>query len=110
MKKITRRSFAAIAVSALLALSLAGCASGAGSSSAAASSAAASAASASSSAAAAVVKDMNGEDVLEAGSAKNVLTVNSVATQMVLMVKRERCLFVFELRRRIFKFVELRKC
>ena len=31
-------------------------------------------------------------------------------TQMVLMVKRERCLFVFELRRRIFKFVELRKC
>lgn len=89
MKKITRRSFAAIAVSALLALSLAGCASGAGSSSAAASSAAASAASASSSAAAAVVKDMNGEDVLEAGSAKNVLTVNSVATQMVLMVGGE---------------------
>lgn len=31
-------------------------------------------------------------------------------TQMMLMVKRERCLFVFELRRRIFKFVELRKC
>lgn len=31
-------------------------------------------------------------------------------TQMVLMVKREHCLFVFELRRRIFKFVELRKC
>ena len=31
-------------------------------------------------------------------------------TQMVLMVKKERCLFVFELRRRIFKFVELRKC
>jgi len=31
-------------------------------------------------------------------------------TQMVLMVKREHCLFVYELRRRVFKFVELRKC
>ena len=31
-------------------------------------------------------------------------------TQMVLMVKKERCLFVFELKRRLFKFVELRKC
>ena len=31
-------------------------------------------------------------------------------TQMVLMVKREHCLFVFELKRRMFKFVELRKC
>ena len=36
--------------------------------------------------------------------------VKFCGTQMVLMVKRERCLFVFELRRRIFKFVELRKC
>ena len=36
-----------------------------------------------------MVKDMNGDDVLAAGSAKNVLTVNSVATQMVLMVGGE---------------------
>ena len=89
MKSISRRSFAAAAVSAMLALTLAGCASGTSSSSAAASSQAASSASAASSAAATMVKDMNGDDVLEAGSAKNVLTVNSVATQMVLMVGGE---------------------
>ena len=91
MKSITRRSFAAAAVSAMLALTLAGCASGTNSSSAAASDASsgASSASASSAAAATMVKDMNGDDVLEAGSAKNVLTVNSVATQMVLMVGGE---------------------
>lgn len=89
MKSISRRSFAAAAVSAMLALTLAGCASGTSSSSAAATSDAASSASASSNAAAAMVKDMNGDDVLAAGSAKNVLTVNSVATQMVLMVGGE---------------------
>ena len=89
MKSISRRSFAAAAVSAMLALTLAGCASGTSSSSAAASSEAASSASAASSAAATMVKDMNGDDVLAAGSAKNVLTVNSVATQMVLMVGGE---------------------
>lgn len=32
-----------------------------------------------------MVVDMNGDDVVEAGSADSVLTVNSVATQMVLM-------------------------
>ncbi len=31
-------------------------------------------------------------------------------TQMLLMVKKEHCLFIYELRRRVFKFVELRKC
>lgn len=91
MKNITRRSFAAMGVSALLALTLAGCGSNAASSSAAASDAASSAASASASSAAAatMVLDMNGDEVIEAGTAKNVLTVNSVATQMVLMVGGE---------------------
>jgi iron complex transport system substrate-binding protein len=37
-----------------------------------------------------MVKDMNGDDVIEAGAAKNVLTVNSVATQMVLMTGGEK--------------------
>ena len=36
-----------------------------------------------------MVKDMNGDDVVQVGGAKNVLTVNSVATQMVLMVGGE---------------------
>ena len=89
MKSITRRSFAAAGISALLALTLAGCASGTSASSAASSSEAASSASASSSAAAAMVQDMKGDDVIEAGTAESVLTVNSVATQMVLMVGGE---------------------
>ena len=90
MRVISRRSFAAAGISALLALSLAGCASGTASSGSEASSEAASSASAaSSSATAAMVQDMNGDDVIEAGGAKNVLTVNSVATQMVLMLGGE---------------------
>lgn len=63
----------------------------AASASASAASASASAASASSSAAAAtMVKDMKGDDAVAAGSAKSVLTVNSVATQMVLMCGGEK--------------------
>ena len=95
MKTVSRKSFVAFVVAvmaALLACALAGCSSGtsASSASASASSTAASSASASaSSAASTMVKDMKGDDVIAAGTAKNVLTVNSVATQMVLMVGGE---------------------
>ena len=37
-----------------------------------------------------MVKDMNGDDVIESGTADNVLTVNSVATQMALMCGGEK--------------------
>ena len=111
MKGISRRSFATAIAVAFLAFALAGCAGGtaasgaasgsvsaaSGSTSSAASSVAASSASAPASASAsassgsttAMVKDMNGDDVVQVGGAKNVLTVNSVATQMVLMVGGE---------------------
>ena len=107
MKGISRRSFATAIAVAFLAFALAGCAGGtaasgaasgsvsaaSGSTSSAASSVAASSASASASASSgsttAMVKDMNGDDVVQVGGAKNVLTVNSVATQMVLMVGGE---------------------
>lgn len=92
MKK-RRYIIAAVVSAAVLAFALAGCASSSSSSTASTSASAspaaassASAASASSSAASAtLVKDMKGDDVIAAGGAKNVLTVNSVATQMVLM-------------------------
>ena len=80
MKGITRRSFAAAGIAAMLAFSLGGCAQATSSSSAD---------SASASSSSAMVQDMNGDDAIEAGGAKNVLTVNSVATQMVLMVGGE---------------------
>ncbi len=111
MKGISRRSFATAIAVAFLAFALAGCAGGtaasgaasgsvsaaSGSTSSAASSVAASSSSAPASASAsassgsttAMVKDMNGDDVVQVGGAKNVLTVNSVATQMVLMVGGE---------------------
>ena len=84
----TKRAWAAVLAAMLMVFALAGCSSNSASS-AASSSAASGSASASSEAAATMVQDMNGDDVLEAGSAKNVLTVNSVATQMVLMVGGE---------------------
>lgn len=106
MKLLSKKSFAAIGVAAILALSLFGCTSSSSSgsasasasstsasasaTSASASSASASASASASSAAATMVKDMKGDDVIAVGSAKNALTVNSVATQMVLMVGGEK--------------------
>ena len=81
--KTYMKKWLAIAIAvAMLAFVLAGCSQATSSSAASAS---ASSASASSGATKTMVKDMKGDDAVEAGSAKNVLTVNSVATQMVLM-------------------------
>ena len=75
MKASIKRVFAAVGIAALLAFSLGGCSQAASSSNAGSAS----------SSSGAMVQDMNGDDVIEAGGAKSVLTVNSVATQMVLM-------------------------
>lgn len=82
MKRLSRRSVLSmgLAIALILALGVAtGCASNANSTQSNTTS------SSDKSSAVEMVKDMNGDDVLEAGSAKNILTVNSVATQMVLM-------------------------
>ena len=83
MKLITRRRAIGLCVSAMLVLSLAGCASqGAGSASGDASAPA-------SASGPVMVKDMKGADILAEGEAKNIVTANSVATQMVLMLGGE---------------------
>ena len=90
----SKHIWAALVAAMLLAFALVGCSSS-GSSSAVSSAAsgststsastASSTSDAGSSAASGMVKDMNGDDVIAPGAAKNVLTVNSVATQMALM-------------------------